>query len=591
MKKQLNKQTFWQQILSMIVMVIFILLAAGSDENTTKEAAELFLIIFDHDCSQNYDDTMTDSRYFGDLEVTITGLQCGRYHFWCGEVTIQFRKKGSHDYHYTEVVNMKDGKRHGLSTVTTLDGTKHYYQYDMGHRVDMEKATHNNQNSGISAYQILLYKYPWYAFSLNALGFDNEYIEAYLDTLETVLYSYDFGETEFSDYYEESVEALEETYYDSIISANSALIFLQGMEELKNAEFRLAVIDRYYTESTTYDIVEQTYPNYLLSLKEAEITDQDFETFCNDLDDSLTSYGPLDAEDLYFIDSVDMFLYRALFSIAFTEDTSSSSAKHLMKSTALAYANDNQSSLYRAVYPVLKPLLMQSGSSEVGMVVLYSMMMCFIQGDIMQQAVKEAWLDRKGISRIPTVITCFSEAVSPTSVTLLGDVIEDGGAEITERGIAWAAFFNPTIDNNVVASGTGTGEFTITLSDLTEGTTYYARSYAKNSAGTAYGNCISFVASKSSGINENEMVNYDFTVYPNPASTWATFSFQLKSSENVLLTIADMKGRQVFNKEYGIMSQGEHRIQVDLSCLNVGMYICHLSDGTIKASHKLVVAR
>jgi hypothetical protein len=37
-------------------------------------------------------------------------------------------------------------------------------------------------------------------------------------------------------------------------------------------------------------------------------------------------------------------------------------------------------------------------------------------------------------------------------------------------------------------SGTGTGTFTITLSNLNVATTYYVRSFATNSAGTAYGN-------------------------------------------------------------------------------------------------------
>ena len=46
--------------------------------------------------------------------------------------------------------------------------------------------------------------------------------------------------------------------------------------------------------------------------------------------------------------------------------------------------------------------------------------------------------------------------------------------------------------NSKTTDGSGTGTFTSSITGLTAGTTYYVRAYATNSAGTGYGNDISF---------------------------------------------------------------------------------------------------
>jgi len=71
-------------------------------------------------------------------------------------------------------------------------------------------------------------------------------------------------------------------------------------------------------------------------------------------------------------------------------------------------------------------------------------------------------------------------------------VNSDGGAAITERGVVYSTSANPTIANSKVTdAGTG-ATFTASLTGLTASTTYYARAYAINSVGTAYGNSITF---------------------------------------------------------------------------------------------------
>ncbi|MBR3979781.1 MAG: T9SS type A sorting domain-containing protein [Bacteroidales bacterium] len=97
---------------------------------------------------------------------------------------------------------------------------------------------------------------------------------------------------------------------------------------------------------------------------------------------------------------------------------------------------------------------------------------------------------------IPTLSTTDATKIEFNSATVGGKVTNDNGATVTERGVCWATTANPTVSNNKKASGTGTGSFTVTLSSLSDGTTYYVRAYAKNSKGIAYGNTVTFTTVK-----------------------------------------------------------------------------------------------
>lgn len=100
---------------------------------------------------------------------------------------------------------------------------------------------------------------------------------------------------------------------------------------------------------------------------------------------------------------------------------------------------------------------------------------------------------------VPTVTTAAASKISFTTVTLEGCVTNEHGATVTERGCCWSTKLNPTIDDNKKMNGTGTGKFTVSLSSLAEGTTYYVRAYAINSAGISYGNSVSFTTKSSVG--------------------------------------------------------------------------------------------
>jgi uncharacterized protein (TIGR02145 family) len=92
----------------------------------------------------------------------------------------------------------------------------------------------------------------------------------------------------------------------------------------------------------------------------------------------------------------------------------------------------------------------------------------------------------------PNVITSVVSSVATTSVSLGGEVLSAGATPVTARGICYGTSAAPTVSNNTVASGSGTGAFTTSLPGLNPATTYYARAYAVNASGTSYGNQVTF---------------------------------------------------------------------------------------------------
>ena len=93
---------------------------------------------------------------------------------------------------------------------------------------------------------------------------------------------------------------------------------------------------------------------------------------------------------------------------------------------------------------------------------------------------------------LPTVMTVEVFNITATTAICAGEVMDDGGQEVFEKGVCWSTIHNPTLNDNHVIGGEGGGFFEVEMNDLTPGTTYYVRAYAINSVGPGYGEEVSF---------------------------------------------------------------------------------------------------
>ena len=97
---------------------------------------------------------------------------------------------------------------------------------------------------------------------------------------------------------------------------------------------------------------------------------------------------------------------------------------------------------------------------------------------------------------LPSITTDAASAVGLDSALIGGNIASDGGSSIVLRGVCYSTSPNPNMGNSRTEDGSGIGSFNTVLRGLTSSTTYYARSYAKNSNGVVvYGNEVSFTTS------------------------------------------------------------------------------------------------
>ncbi len=94
---------------------------------------------------------------------------------------------------------------------------------------------------------------------------------------------------------------------------------------------------------------------------------------------------------------------------------------------------------------------------------------------------------------IPTVTTGEATDITTHSAVGHGNITADGGASITQHGVCWSTSPDPTTADSHTEEGAGSiGAFTSNITGLDPNITYHYRAYATNSAGTGYGEDMTF---------------------------------------------------------------------------------------------------
>lgn len=112
------------------------------------------------------------------------------------------------------------------------------------------------------------------------------------------------------------------------------------------------------------------------------------------------------------------------------------------------------------------------------------------------------------INTLPTVNTPTSASIGTTTVTLGGNLTNEGCQDVTNRGVEYSTTNNFTTGTGTQVAESGSfdiGTFTVNVTGLTAGTTYYYRAFATSSAGTTYSDQASF-ATLSTNANLSNLV-------------------------------------------------------------------------------------
>ena len=101
-------------------------------------------------------------------------------------------------------------------------------------------------------------------------------------------------------------------------------------------------------------------------------------------------------------------------------------------------------------------------------------------------------------STVPTLTTADVTSITSISAISGGNITDDGGGDIIERGVILGT--NPILDIysddvTIYEIGIGAGSFVANLSNLNPGTTYYVKAYAFNGVGVEFGSTLRFTTS------------------------------------------------------------------------------------------------
>jgi len=114
---------------------------------------------------------------------------------------------------------------------------------------------------------------------------------------------------------------------------------------------------------------------------------------------------------------------------------------------------------------------------------------------------------------VPEMTAAEASSISYTTAEVEVTFDATGGLDIIRKGVCWSTTTGPTVADDTTNNGTGSDDFTASLTGLTENTTYYVRAYAVNGIGTGYSDEISFTTDAYTvpEVTTTEVTNISYT--------------------------------------------------------------------------------
>jgi len=135
-----------------------------------------------------------------------------------------------------------------------------------------------------------------------------------------------------------------------------------------------------------------------------------------------------------------------------------------------------------------------------------------------------------------SLITEDATNITKTTATGNGNVLDDGGETITERGFTWGTSPHPIISGDkVIVAGT-TGEYDGSMTGLTQGTLYYYRAYTISDSGVSYGEDIVFTTIglySRIGAMDQTFTDFDEPIYFEYIDRWRAYTDMYAKTKSI----------------------------------------------------------
>ncbi len=123
---------------------------------------------------------------------------------------------------------------------------------------------------------------------------------------------------------------------------------------------------------------------------------------------------------------------------------------------------------------------------------------------------------------IPSLVTTDASNISLFSIQTGGNITNNGGAEITQRGVVYGTVINPTLADcaGFTENGSVDGAFVSQMDWMNCNTTYFIRAYAVNAIGIGYGNQIIVSTEAVPSCNNVNYDGYEYNVIQIGCQCW-----------------------------------------------------------------------